>query len=39
MPVLKTNCLWKGVTYKVLQSVAATLLMLIKCKMYNYTDF
>jgi hypothetical protein len=36
---LKTNCLWKSVNYKVLQSVAASLLMLIKYKMYNYTDF
>jgi hypothetical protein len=32
MPVLKTNCQWKVVIYKVLQSVAASLLVLIKCK-------
>jgi len=33
---LKTKCLWKSVIYKVLQSVAASLLMLIKYKMYRF---
>ena len=32
MPVLKTNCQWKAVIYKVLRSVTASLLMLIKYK-------
>jgi hypothetical protein len=39
MPVLTTNCLWKAVIDKVLQSVAALLLTLIKKKRYNNTDF
>jgi len=32
MPVLKTNCHWKAVIYKVLRSVAASVLRLIKYK-------
>jgi hypothetical protein len=39
MPVLKTNGHWKAGIYKALQSVAASLLMLIKDKTYNFTDF
>jgi len=39
MPVLTTNCLWQAVIDKVLQSVAALLLALIKNKRYNSTDF
>ena len=32
MPVLKSKFLWKAVIYKVLRSVTAALLRLIKCK-------
>ena len=39
MPVLKTSCLWKVVIYKVLRSVAASLLTLIKDIRYISTDF
>jgi len=39
MPVLKTYGHWKAGIYKVLQSVAASLLMLSKYKRYNCTDF
>jgi len=39
MPVLTTNYLWQAVIDKVLQSVAALLLTLIKNKRYNSKDF
>jgi hypothetical protein len=38
MSVLKSDCLWKAVVCKVLQSVIASLLTLIRCKNYG-TDF
>jgi len=39
MSVLKTNCLWKSVIYKVLRSATASLLTCIKHKTYVSTDF
>ena len=39
VPVLKNNCLWKAVIYKVLRSVAASLLTLIKAIRFISTDF
>jgi len=34
--ILKMNCSWRTVIYKVLQSIVAFLLMLIKHKRHNY---
>ena len=39
MPVLKNSCRRKAVIYKVHQSLADSLLTLIKYKTYNSTDF
>jgi len=38
MPVLKNTCLWKVVMYKILRSVAASLLKLIRYKRENWTS-
>jgi len=39
MSVLRSDCLWKAVIYKVLRSVVASLWTLIKYKSYKGTDF